>query len=187
VPLPARTVAELSAVLLDRQVPAERLASVRRDEERAFRRRPSARPEWIVPALNLLNLVAMPRLVALSSWQPEARLIGPRSAHVNHLNAVIALMEHAESRSWDSTRHQRFVALLRRLAAPLTHTGSSVSFDQIRISAREELALIEPADSRDRAKAARLLQSMSAYEQLWGRPNEDIEEEIAAGVRRMSL
>lgn len=187
VPLPARTVAELAAVLLDRQVPSARLASIRRDEERAFRRRPTARPEWIVPAINTVNLAAMPRLLALSSWEPDRRLIGPRSAHVNHLKAVIAMIERAGRGSRSATQQQRFLALIRRLAAPLpgaSRADSSVSLDGIVQAAREELELVEPEDSRDRAQAARLLLDLEPHERFWGRSADELDEEYGAGVRR---
>jgi hypothetical protein len=189
VPLPARLVSELAAVLLDRQAPAARLASIRRDEERAFRRRPTARPEWIVPALNSINLAAMPRLIALSSWEPERRLVGPRSGHVNQLRAVLALIQQAERRSWTPAQQQRLLALIRRLAAPLpgaNQTASAVSLDKIAEAAREEIELIEPDDNHDRAQAARLLLNVEPHGQLWGRALDDLEGEFTAGIRRIS-
>jgi hypothetical protein len=188
VPLPARLVSELAAVILDRQAPAARLASVRRDEDRAFRRRPTARPEWIVPALNAINLAAMPRLLALSSWEPERRIVGPRSAHVNHLRAVLALIEQAKRRSWTPTQHQRFLALLRRLAAPVIGGTqvSSIGLERVADAVREELKLIEPEDRRDRAQATRLLMDLGPREQLWGREAADLDEEFASGIRRIS-
>jgi hypothetical protein len=188
VPLPARAVSEVAAVVLDRSVPAARLASIRRDEERAYRRRPTARPEWIVPALNTVNLTALPRLVALSSWEPERRLIGPRSPHVNHLRILVTLIDQVERRSPSSASLQRFVALIGRLAAPLPESrevGARDGLTRLRRAAEEELALIEPVDRADRARAARLLLGLSAHEQLWGRLPEALAEEDQAGVRRV--
>src|SRR5260370_39112602 len=90
-------------------IPAVRCASIRRDEHNAYRRDSLSRPVWVVPALKAYGFRAIPRLIASSVWEPERRLIGPRTLRGNHLKTVIALF--------------------RRRAA-LSQTGSSESVPQ---------------------------------------------------------
>src|SRR5947208_266012 len=104
VPSSPGTLSECAAVWSGMLIPAGRFASIRRDEHNAYRRDSLSRPVWLVPALNAYGFRAIPRLIASSVWEPERRLIGPRTLRVNHLKTVLAL--------------------LRRLAA-LSQTGSS--------------------------------------------------------------
>ncbi len=187
VPLAARILAELAAVFFERQIPAARLASIRRDEERAYDRRPTARPEWIVPAINAVTLTAMPRLIALSSWESRRRLVGPRSVHVNHLRTIIAIVEHVGQRPSSVSPEQRVVSLVRRLAAPLVdpQRAGSITLDAMAQAAREELDVIEPDDRRDREQGERLLYALPLREQLWGRRDEELDAEYGAGIRKV--
>src|SRR5438552_1430149 len=66
--------------------------TLNRAPPRASRKDPGSRPAWVVPALNLVGFTAMPRLVASSVWEPERRLIGPRTLRVNYLKTLLALL-----------------------------------------------------------------------------------------------
>lgn len=187
VPAPPRLVSDVAAAL-GRRVPAERLASLRRDEERAYRRNPGARPQWIVPGINALNLVAIPRLVASSAWPAVARLVGIRSARVDHLRTLLSLTDRWERGLVSAHARPRLDALIRRLAdsvANATDPGEELDGRRIREAVQAELAHVEPLDREERERAARLLSELPPDQQLWGLDERALREAEDAGVRRV--
>ncbi len=160
------------AVWSGMSIPAGRFASIRRDEHNAYRRDSLSKPVWLVPALNAYGLRAIPRLIASSVWEPERRLIGPRTLRVNHLKTVLALLRRLAALS-QTGASDRLSELLQRYARSVpgaVSNGGDISPEQIRQAADAELAAIEPLDYADRKNAAVELQKLPAYTQLWGLP-----------------
>ncbi|WP_019630477.1 hypothetical protein [Actinomadura atramentaria] len=131
-----------------------RPADLRRAEERAFRSAPDARPYYVCAALTADALTPARGLLALSTWPPETRMIGPRSARTDFLTAAVRVAEHAARLGPD-----RAERLLRRFAAniPGAAAGGVGTVDAAALAeaARAELAVHAAADARDRARAAR--------------------------------
>jgi alkylated DNA nucleotide flippase Atl1 len=187
VPAAPRLVSEVAAATLDRAIPAERMASLRRDEREAYRRKPGARPQWVIPALNVLNLGAMPRLLASSAWEAPRRLVGVRTARVNHLKTLLSLVDRIERGQVSDAGRAKLEALVRRFAESVPNAvahDEDVNVWRVREAAEDELGLIEPADRQEREQAARLLAKLPPFEQLWGRSPEALEAEQAAGIRK---
>src|SRR3712207_4023754 len=89
VPAAPRTVSEFAACF-NLSLPITRFSSLRRDEERAFRKDPLSRPAWVTPAINAQGLTAIPRIVTSSAWEDDRRVIGARTPHVSHLRTLLA-------------------------------------------------------------------------------------------------
>jgi hypothetical protein len=175
VPVSPGTLSECGAVWSGMSIPAGRFASIRRDEHNAYRRDPLSRPVWLVPALNAFGFRSIPRLIASSVWEPERKLIGPRTLRVNHLKIVLALLRRlaAWSQSGVSGDSDRLSELLQRYARSVpgaVTNGGHINPDQIREAADAELAAIEPLDFADRKAAVVGLLKLPAYAQLWGLP-----------------
>jgi hypothetical protein len=175
VPSSPGTLSECAAVWPGMSIPAGRFASLRRDEHSAYRRDPMARPTWLVPALNAQGFRAIPRLVASSAWEPEKRLIGPRTLRVNHLKTVLALLRRltALNQTGASNNSDRLLELLQRYARSVpgaVRSASEIDTDQISKAAHSELEAIESLDIEDRRTAAQELSKIPAYAQLWGLP-----------------
>lgn len=175
VPVSPGTLSECGAVWSAMSIPAGRFASIRRDEHNAYRRDSLTRPVWLVPALNAFGFRAIPRLVASSDWEPERRLIGPRTLRVNHLKTVLALLRRqaALSQTGVSESSKRLSELLLRYARSVpgaVTNGGDLSTEQIRQAADAELGAIESMDLADRKSAAVELLKLPAYSQLWGLP-----------------
>lgn len=175
VPVSPGTLSECGAVWSGMSIPAGRFASIRRDEHNAYRRDPLSRPVWLVPALNAFGFRAIPRLIASSVWEPERRLIGPRTLRVNHLKTVLALLRRlaALSQAGASENSERLSELLQRYARSVpgaVTNGGDLNPEQIRQAADAELVAIESLDFADRKSAAVELLKLRAYAQLWGLP-----------------
>jgi len=175
VPSSPGTLSECAAVLAGVSIPSGRFASLRRDEQNAFGRDPLSRPTWIVPALNYQGFRAIPRLVASSVWEPERRLIGPRTLRVNHLKTVLSLLKRLETLSQTGTTPQsdRLVDLTERYARSIpgaVSMGAKINWDQVRGAAQAELEVIEAVDVEDRTGVVRELLKHPKYSQLWGLP-----------------
>lgn len=172
VPSSPGTLSECGAVWSGMSIPAGRFASIRRDEHNAYRRDQLARPVWLVPALNAYGFRAIPRLIASSIWEPERRLIGPRTLRVNHLKTVLALLRRlaALSQTGASDRLSELVQRYARSVPGAVSNGGEINPEQIRKAANAELAAIESLDFADRKGAAVELLKLPAYTQLWGLP-----------------
>ena len=172
VPSSPGTLSECAAVWSGMLIPAGRFASIRRDEHNAYRRDSLSRPVWLVPALNAYGFRAIPRLIASSVWEPERRLIGPRTLRVNHLKTVLALLRRlaALSQTGSSDRLSELLQRYARSVPGAVTNGGEINPEQIRQAADAELAAIESLDFADRKGAAVELLKLPAYTQLWGLP-----------------
>jgi hypothetical protein len=72
-------------------LPASRLTSLRRDEERSYRSAPGARPYYLCPALTYDHLAPARALLTVSTWPMEERVVGPLSPRVHFLSAAISI------------------------------------------------------------------------------------------------
>ena len=169
VPVMPRTIFDYALATLNLSLPAERFASLRRDEERAYERDPHSRPAWVVPAINILGLVAMPRLIASSAWEPERRLIGSRTLRVNHLKVLLVFLKKRVSLDETSDENKRLTTLIYRSVAGVAPSGRN-DFKNLQAAIETELGLIEADDAADRRKAADELQQLPLKFQLWGQP-----------------
>lgn len=175
VPTSPRLISQFAAVRYGLSLPITRFASLRRDEERGYRKDPSARPAWIVPAINVLGLVAMPRIVASSAWKSESRLIGPRTLRINHLRGLLAVLAASDEVSEiDEERSERLAAFIVRYAQSVIGAlgpGTTLDLNRIREAAQAELARIEPADLEERRIAAERLERLPGAMKFSGAPS----------------
>lgn len=175
VPTSPRFVSQFAAIRYGSSLPIARFASLRRDEERGYTKDPTSRPAWVVPAINALGLVAMPRIVASSAWKPESRLIGSRTLRINHLRCILSVLAAgAELRNIDEHRFEQLVTFAFRYSHSIIGTpapGDTPDVERIREAAQAELTRIEPADIEDRLAAAEKLERLPGAMQFWGRPS----------------
>jgi hypothetical protein len=140
-----------------------------RDEERDYRAGSRSRPYRVCCALTADQLAPARRLLALSTWPLERRVLGPRSRRVDFLTAAARLAEHAALIPGAS---RAVTGLLRAFAAGIP--GALETFDAMRPwrvadSARAELSGCAAADAADRAESAdRVRGRLSEAEQLFG-------------------
>lgn len=175
VPCSPGTLSECIAVWAGIWLPAGRFASLRRDEQNSFGRDPQSRPAWLVPALNAIGFRAIPRSLTSSVWEPERRLIGPRTLRVNHLRTVLALIKRIAllQQSGSSPNEDRLSELLQRYARSVpgaVSNGGPINPDQIRQATQTELEAIEKLDFADRTNAVLEFNNLPPYNQLWGLP-----------------
>ncbi len=174
VPMAPSAIAEFAAATTDVKLQPSRFASLRRDEERASRRDPLARPAWIVPALSTASLTPIPRLLASSAWEAERRLVGARTPRVNHLRTVLAYLRRFELlRSADPSRTAMLESIVRRHARGIpgaTVVGEAPDPDRIRAAVETELSIIEAADAEERKRAVPSFERLAPIYKLWGRP-----------------
>jgi hypothetical protein len=154
-------------------LPAGRLASIRRDELMSYRKDPTGRPAWVVPAISIRGFTAMPRLLTASSWKLEQRTVGTRTLRVIHLKTQIALVEmHARLRPSDEATASRVMMLILRLAEGFSRSAlaKAPDLDAIRATAQAELVHVEPADQEERIASAARLSKLQEPLRFWGRP-----------------
>jgi hypothetical protein len=153
------------------QLPAARLTSLRRDEERSFRSAPYARPFYVCAALTAEYLSPARGLLAISTWPMARRIVGPLSSRVDFLTAAIRVAERFRDRDIPDASDQSR-RLLWRFAANIPRAAenfSTMNPDEIANAARAELAVHEEADSATRAAAAeRARHQLDEAEQLFG-------------------
>lgn len=173
VPVSPSTISEFSLATTGVAVAATRFASLRRDEERAARRDPASRPAWVAPALSAAGLTALPRLFTSSAWDVERRLVGARSARVNHLYTTLAFLDRFErmrATNTDAGAMENLVVRYARGVPGATATGAEIDGARIRAVVRSELEAIEPEDLKERREAAARLSKHRSQEKLWGLP-----------------
>jgi hypothetical protein len=174
VPVSPSTISEFSLATTGVAVGATRFASLRRDEERAARRDSASRPAWVAPALSAARLTALPRLFTSSAWEVERRLVGARSARVNHLYTTLAFLsrfERMRATNTDAGAMENLVVRYARGVPGATSTGTAIDCDHIRTVVQAELKAIEPEDLKERREAAARLLRHRAQEKLWGLPS----------------
>jgi hypothetical protein len=175
VPASPRVISEVAAARYGCPLPVARFASLRRDEERAWRKDPLSRPAWVVPALSAQGLTAIPRIVASSAWPPERRLIGARTLRTNHLLTLLALLKACDRAAHaDDTRaleHLRTIVISFAQTVPgALEPGAMPDHDRIRKASELELGHIELLDLKERQAAAARLKRLPELQQLWGQP-----------------
>lgn len=150
-------------------------ASIRRDEERAWRSPRTSRTVYLVPALDAARFIPLRGLVTLSDWDLWRRLVGPRSARVDHLRATRAV---ARNLAWLRASQAETVPIERmgRLLADLSRTLPSIGDgfavpdpERVMRAAEAELLLLEEEDRDLRtASAERARQQLDDARLLWG-------------------
>jgi hypothetical protein len=171
VPVFPRTVSEYALAVHQISLPPARFASVRRDEARAYERDPQSRPAWVVPAINIVGLTAIPRLVTSSAWPLERRLIASRTLRVNHLKLLLVFIRRLSTiETNESDMRKMLSALIYRSAAGIA-SPNGPGFEAMEARVKTELVVIEPDDESDRKKAADALGRLPARFQMWGQPS----------------
>ncbi|MGN9846508.1 hypothetical protein ACTMTI_51225 [Nonomuraea sp. H19] len=165
------------------ELPASRLASLRRDEERSFRAAPNARPFYLCPALTADRLAPARALLTVSTWPLERRVIGAHSPRVDFLTAATTIASALVSYSrlgprWTPDGKARAERLLRSFAVsipgalgPPTLTGHIPALDphQVAEAAEAELSVHLEMDHQQRGEAAAWARSrLSEAERLFG-------------------
>jgi hypothetical protein len=174
VPAAPKLIGAVHSAFFPGQLPASRLASLRRDEERSYRAAAGARPYYLCPALTSDLLSPTRALLCVSTWSLEQRIMGPLSPRVDFLSAAIRTAEAARSLSTTGSVGTAAERLLRRFAmnipgADPSYPGVSATADTIAAAARVELDIHAAQDHDDRAQAAyRARQQLNDAEQLFG-------------------
>ena len=175
VPVSPSTISDFGLATTGVGIPTSRFASLRRDEERAARRDPASKPAWVVPALSTARLAPLPRLFTSSAWELERRLVGARSARVNHLHTTLAFLDRFEQlRSTAASETGAMENLVIRFARGIpgaTSTGAGVDGARIRAVVQLELEAIEPDALQEQREAAARLAKHRDQEKLWGLPS----------------
>lgn len=173
-PSTPKLIAEFGAGRFATFIPADRLASMRRDERKAFAGGPTTRPAFVAPALLAETLTAEPRLLTSSAWPLERRIIGSRSLRVNHLRTLLAICDAIDA---VANRHDRARERLRWMGGLLAGTvpgalDRQAGFDPhlAREAALAELSLVEPLDAKERAAAAERASGWALVHLVWGAP-----------------
>lgn len=173
VPSSPRAITEYARARFGAALDPRVLASLRRDERRAWESPRSHRPVYVVPALEGRRFLATRGKFALSDWPLPRRVIGPWSERVDHLTATVNL---AEQLKWLSkarpTEAERVADVLALYAAsiPGALNGSGSSDPAVvQKAARAELDALAPEDVRWREEAAaRAREILDDEAQLWG-------------------
>jgi hypothetical protein len=169
---------EVSAARFGEVIQTNRLASLRRDEQRSWRAaqrgtgRSQARPTYITPALTFDRFAPVRGILALSSWSLEDRLIGPTSPRADLLRIIIRLadeLERGPDTPW-APQLRRLVWRFGRTVASSVPGGAGLTYIQVREAARNELHQIVEADAAERVDAAERArqQHLDPENQLFG-------------------
>jgi hypothetical protein len=165
------------------ELPASRLASMRRDEERSYRSAPNARPYYVCPALTADRLAPARALLTVSTWPLERRIIGAHSPRVDFLTAATHIAAALESFDrlgprWPPQARARADRLLRSFAVsipgaltPPGLTGHAPPLDshQVAEAAQAELAVHLAVDRAEREQAAtRARKQLPEQQRLFG-------------------
>lgn len=171
VPCRARLVTDYAEARFGERVEPRTFAGLRRDERRAWDKG-SARPTYVVPALEGRFYQPIRGLLALSDWPLERRLIGPWSERADHLAATAQL---ARQLAW---LHDRDPQAARRLAPvvagmaesiPGALDGAEVDTARVESAAESEWAALAARDEPWRREAAsRAREQLTPEQQLWG-------------------
>jgi hypothetical protein len=174
VPASPHAIAEYAWARFDVKLDHRALASLRRDELRAWSSPRSFRAVYLVPALEGHRFLAVRGKLARSDWSLDRRLIGPWSERADHLVATLHL---ARQLAWLSSAEphaaDRLRDLLRVYAA--TVVGAQHPADRVvdpkhvEHAAQAELNVIGDQDAKWRVEAAERAAGLLNEEQaLWG-------------------
>lgn len=167
----ARVLTDYAEARFGQRVEPRSLAALRRDERRAWEKN-SARPTYIVPALEGRYFQPVRGLLTLSDWPLERRLLGPWSERADHLAATAQL---ARQLAWLSERDTavagRLAPVVAEMAAsiPGALDGSGLDTARVESAAQAELGPLAERDEpwrRDAASRAR--SQLPREQQLWG-------------------
>lgn len=171
VPCRARTLADYVGARFGERVDSRAFAALRRDERQAWVKS-SARPVFIVPALEGHFFQPVRGLLSLSDWPLERRLMGPWSERADHLAATAQL---ARQLAWlsarDSTVAERLAPVVADMArsVPGAINGQEVDTARVESAAEAEHAALAERDEPWRREAAtRAREQLSEEQQLWG-------------------
>lgn len=171
VPCRARTLADYAGARFGERVDSRAFAALRRDERQAWVKS-SARPVFIVPALEGRFFQPVRGLLSLSDWPLERRLIGPWSERSDHLAATAQL---ARQLAWlsarDSTVAERLAPMVAGMArsVPGAVDGQEVDTARVESAAEAEHAALAERDEPWRTEAAaRARGQLNEEQQLWG-------------------
>jgi hypothetical protein len=148
--------------------------SLRRDDERSWHKA-SRRPYYITPALSADELTPVRGLLTLSTWTPEARIVGPLSDRADLLVTVSAV-GHAVLMIEDAQGNPDHPAsaLLEGLAGSalnMVPEPGEKTFHPTDVIAAADRAYQEigSQDRADRLRGASMLSQLSPAEQLFGK------------------
>lgn len=171
VPSRARVLADYAQARFGERVEPRALAALRRDERRAWAKS-SARPTYIVPALEGRFFQPVRGLLTLSDWPLERRLLGPWSERADHLAATAQL---ARQLAWLSDRDPGVAERLASVVAGMARSipgaldGQDVDTARVESAAEAELAPLAVRDEPWRKEAAvRARAQLTEEQQLWG-------------------
>ena len=169
VPAAPRLISAVHEAFFTSTIPASRLTSVRRDEERSFRTAPFARPYYLCAALTAGLLAPARGLLAVSTWPMERRVIGPLSPRVDFLTAAIEVAARIQRIRSPAPAALR---LLWRFAANIPGAADgtgSVDPPAVARAALAEREIHADADSSTRQSAAlRARNQLDDAQQLFG-------------------
>jgi hypothetical protein len=162
---------------------ARGFAALRRDENRAWRRRPGSRVAYIVPCLDEEGQ-AVSRWMGRSDWPLSERVHVPGVESLWEWTRVLALANawRSETNAWRSETEDvadsLYLPLLQRYAHELREPAESDQPDenelepelgqQLADEAGEHIKRLEAKLAPTRAEAAASLESLALEEQLWG-------------------
>lgn len=177
VPANPALIAEFHRAHFGSELAARTLASIRRDELRAYRAKSSTRSMWVVPALTARLLPARGYL-ALSSWPAWLRILGTRSARVDTLRVLIVLLDALAGlsaagsdrlRATRELRRNRLTELLVRMGVGVVGIGQTVDHETAREAIQDELDQLASKDRAERDEAAATLSALDEEQRLFGR------------------
>ncbi|MFL6052788.1 MAG: hypothetical protein ACJ72W_07725 [Actinoallomurus sp.] len=182
VPAAPKLITAVHAAFFSGDLPAARLASLRRDEERSYRAAPNARPYYLCPALTADLLAPARALLTVSTWPLERRIIGAYSPRVDFLTAAIKIaatvVSHRElGEGWAPDAMARAERLLRSFAVsipgalPPAAGGPAPAMDPEHVAkaAQTELAVHAETDQHERGEAAtRARRQLTDIDRLFG-------------------
>jgi hypothetical protein len=167
----AKIVTDYAEARFGQRVEPRTLAALRRDERRAWDKN-SARPTFIVPALEGRYFQPVRGLLTLSDWPLERRLLGPWSERADHLAATAQL---ARQLAWLSERDtavaERLAPVVASMAASIPGAIDGSGLDTARVesaAAAEGRPLADRDEPWRRDAAARGRNQLPREQQLWG-------------------
>lgn len=171
VPCRVRILADYVEARSGERIDSRAVAALRRDERQAWVKS-SARPVFIVPALEGRFFQPVRGLLSLSDWTLERRLIGPWSERADHLAATAQL---ARQLAWLSTRDSTVAERLAPVVAGMARSipgavdGREVDTGRVESAAKAEHAALAERDVPWREDAAgRAREQLTQEQQLWG-------------------
>ena len=174
--VPARPmfIVHIHNALFPGQLSLPAFTSLRRDDERSWHKG-SRRPYYITPALSADELTPVRGLLTLSTWAPEARIVGPLSDRADYLittsviGHTVLMIEDAQG----NPDHPAS-ALLEGLAGSalnMVPEPGEATFHPSDVIAAADRAYQEigPQDRADRLAGASALSQLTPAEQLFGK------------------